>query len=368
VVLNACRTGFGLADDLLGRGIPAVVAMQWRISDDMAVDFATSFYEDLTAGFSIETSVGLWREAAASYSGEWATPVILLNAGDGRLIDPAALESQRPATAEGARPLHLAIRSLIESSPAHPPAWGKPSEQAADRLLSLSSSFDGRKVRRPELWKKRVLPKLQRFLAQAAGEDRPLLIDLAAHQSLAFAAGYYLEVKAGVDVSVRQRGGRPTEDWHLLHGAIPAAPLWRELEDFWIGGGPDLAVAIEIARPVEADVRRWMAGQSAAERLPIGRLLRASIHPAPGQTQILSGRHAFALAEQLEAWIWARSAGNRKRTVHLFASAPNGFLFALGRLARNLGKIQLYEYDFGGQGLYLPSFALPSEEYEPVRP
>lgn len=168
VLLNACRTGFGLADDLLRAGIPMVVAMQWRITDRMAIDFSTSFYEDLAAGFAVDTSVSLWREAASGYSEEWATPVVFANVENTRLFEPLPPTS-RPSAEGGGQPLHLALRSWVEKSDQHSPAWGKASEGGADRTLSLASSFDNRTIRNPELWEGRVWPKLQRFLAEAAG-------------------------------------------------------------------------------------------------------------------------------------------------------------------------------------------------------
>jgi hypothetical protein len=45
---------------------------------------------------------------------------------------------------------------------------------------------------------------------------------------------------------------------------------------------------------------------------------------------------------------------------HLFVAAPNGFTFFLGQLARPLGALRLYEYDFGAgmPGAYAPSIDL----------
>lgn len=62
VVLNSCDTARASASDrfsstasvLLRRGIPAVVAMQYEISDEAAITFARGFY---TATGSIPTTV-----------------------------------------------------------------------------------------------------------------------------------------------------------------------------------------------------------------------------------------------------------------------------------------------------------------------
>jgi|GEM_PF-3565920 len=62
-------------------------------------------------------------------------------------------------------------------------------ERDSDRVLDLTGHFDGRAIREPALWTEAAYPALRDFLLEAAAEARPLLLDLAAHWSLAFAAG-----------------------------------------------------------------------------------------------------------------------------------------------------------------------------------
>ena len=51
------------------------------------------------------------------------------------------------------------------------------------------------------------------------------------------------------------------------------------------------------------------------------------------------------------------------RVLHLFISAPNAFIFHLGQLGRWFGRVQMYEYPFGGEerGRYMPSIRFPFE-------
>ena len=95
-VLNACegaRTDpadpfAGVADTLVRRGIPAVVAMQFEFSDDAAVEFAPALYGALAAGLPVDAAVGEARKAVYTVSPlEWATPVLYLRAADGQLFD-----------------------------------------------------------------------------------------------------------------------------------------------------------------------------------------------------------------------------------------------------------------------------------------
>lgn len=113
VVLNACegaradrRDPFaGTAQSLILQGVPAVVAMQFEITDTAAVTFAEELYEAVADGFPLDAAVAEARAAvfaARSSSVEWATPVLYLRSPDGRvfdLTDTPAPVSQQPAPA-----------------------------------------------------------------------------------------------------------------------------------------------------------------------------------------------------------------------------------------------------------------------------
>jgi tetratricopeptide (TPR) repeat protein len=108
-VLNACegaRTDpadpfAGVAETLVRRGIPAVVAMQFEFSDDAAIEFAPALYGALAAGLPVDAAVGEARKAVYTVSPlEWATPVLYLRAADGQLFDitqGAGVNSQEPS-------------------------------------------------------------------------------------------------------------------------------------------------------------------------------------------------------------------------------------------------------------------------------
>jgi hypothetical protein len=92
-VLNACHTAraserdafHGVAQVLLEH-IPAVVAMQFAISDAAAITFAGRFYAALSHGWSVDRAVGDARRALSHAGVEWATPVVHLR-GDGIVFD-----------------------------------------------------------------------------------------------------------------------------------------------------------------------------------------------------------------------------------------------------------------------------------------
>ncbi len=88
VVLNACegaRTSHadpfsGVATSILQRGIPAVIGMQFEITDKAAVCFADRFYTALARGLPIDAALAQSRRAifAAGRETEFGTPVLFL--------------------------------------------------------------------------------------------------------------------------------------------------------------------------------------------------------------------------------------------------------------------------------------------------
>ena len=98
VVLNSCegaRTSAvdpfaGIATSIVALGIPAVVAMQFEISDKAAITFAEELYQSLIARQDpIDVAVAEARKAVFTEVNEteWATPVLFLRNEDGRLFD-----------------------------------------------------------------------------------------------------------------------------------------------------------------------------------------------------------------------------------------------------------------------------------------
>lgn len=96
VVLNACQGArqnrrdpyAGIASSIVARGVPAVVAMQFAITDNASRAFTHEFYRALCEGYPIEASMAEARRAISSTLGnlEWVTPVLYLRAQSGVLF------------------------------------------------------------------------------------------------------------------------------------------------------------------------------------------------------------------------------------------------------------------------------------------
>jgi hypothetical protein len=107
VTLNACNTAAtsraasadpfaGVATALVMAGVPAVIAMQFPVSDAAAIAFSARLYSEIGSGRSIEASVDSGRrkiKAMRPDQHEWATPVLFLR--DPTLM-PVSAAPRRP--------------------------------------------------------------------------------------------------------------------------------------------------------------------------------------------------------------------------------------------------------------------------------
>ncbi|MDH3930882.1 MAG: CHAT domain-containing protein [Chromatiales bacterium] len=121
VFLNSCMGATasrsdpfgGVAQSLIRRGIPAVVAMQFPIPDKAAVALSRHFYRYLASGQPVDAALNSARAFlyARGYEVEWGAPALHMRTPDGRLFDmaPATVEEdktgpQRAAVAEKPQP------------------------------------------------------------------------------------------------------------------------------------------------------------------------------------------------------------------------------------------------------------------------
>jgi len=110
VVLGACETGrrdgrnvwSSVVASLLKAGIPAVVAMQFKIVDNLAAAFSGALYRALVAGFTVDEAVAMGRAAirVEALQGQpdipdWGVPVLYLRVPSGIIFNPVSDETAR---------------------------------------------------------------------------------------------------------------------------------------------------------------------------------------------------------------------------------------------------------------------------------
>jgi WD40 repeat protein len=168
VLLNACDTGRAGALDpfsstagaLVRRGIPAVVAMQYEISDGAAIEFTRTFYGALADGFPIDVGVMEARRAvklAHRSSLEWGTPVLYLRSTHARIFDLSASPPPKPKPPRGPGTSEDAVAFLEDTKPVVAVVFSPDSSMLAtgssDRMgwtghVRLWSVTSGRELRR----------------------------------------------------------------------------------------------------------------------------------------------------------------------------------------------------------------------------
>ena len=157
-LLNACEGGrasrtdpfAGVAQSLVQQGIPAVIAMQFAITDKTAITFAREFYGAIADGYPVDASLTEARKFiyAQGPNVEWGTPVLYMRSPDGSIFDvPLATPEERQRRIQLANLYRQADQSMAEQD------WAgalvvltriqrlDPSYRDAARLQSLAASL-----------------------------------------------------------------------------------------------------------------------------------------------------------------------------------------------------------------------------------
>ncbi len=140
-LLNSCegartsRTDLfaGVAQHLVQQGIPAVIAMQFEITDQAAITLSYEFYNALANNYRVDAALSEARKAlyAAGNDIEWGTLVLYLRAQDSKLFD---LPIKRPMSIPRSEPLPTTQSAFTVSNPTPPTRR----QQKVNRSFALS--------------------------------------------------------------------------------------------------------------------------------------------------------------------------------------------------------------------------------------
>ena len=217
-------------------------------------------------------------------------------------------------------------------------------EDEVDPFLDLASLFDGRQILASEYWVTEVGPRLHEFIAAKAVPLGRFRLQLSAHSSIAFAAGYEFDPKSGVVVSLLQNSAGGSSLWEIpATSAARREELWTVTDLDVNPRGRDVGIVLSATHNACPEVLDYVNSH-----LPqLGRLLVFTVQPDVGPTSVADGHHAWDLAQEVVNVVQEKCPRHAAMVrLHLFGAAPNGLMFFLGRLARNLGPIQLYEHAF----------------------
>lgn len=185
-VLNSCEGArpslsdpfSSVATSLIEHGIPAVIGMQFEITDQAAILFSSAFYAALAEGRPVDESLSQARMTifADDNDIEWGTPVLFMRVTDGRLFDLLAGPAVAPPAAgvapESAPTVPVALfgeTSTVVAPPA-PPVESPP--PASPPPTELATAGDDERRRREEEAAEAEQQRLTQEAAAAAEAKR----------------------------------------------------------------------------------------------------------------------------------------------------------------------------------------------------
>lgn len=233
------------------------------------------------------------------------------------------------------KPKCLAIRSF---SP-----WANFLDSEADELLCLLPHFCSRELKEGTQWGE-IVPMIRSFIEESPDASRRNTLHLCAHQTIAFAAGYFLPFKSGVEVDVVQSSKGRRELWSWSGEAGQGAPsVDVEVETIDVNGGGGCVLALGLTHDIRSSVREHIKSLGMTPRVFVYVDAANNTHGHDAIEGAGHAEHACVVAVKALRSAGAQADGK----VHVFAAAPNGLLFFLGRHMAGAWKIQFYEYAFG---------------------
>jgi hypothetical protein len=313
-----------------------------RISEDLNKELYLLGFVPVEAGQAVHPYDDLIKKLLAQGSNEFTREALMT------LTERERLRRGDYVT-PGEDSIPIGIRSFMR--------WAEHMEDETADMLCLVRHFDGRNVRDERLWSTNIVPEVEAFISKNSALGKPALLLLDTHASVAFAAGYCLGAKSGADITPVQRTRTGKEAWRAQRSNNHNYDGWTISEIERPSEGHEVALAISVTHDVIFDVKEFVE-RSAPN---VGRILACSIKPRPGPGSLLDGSHALLLVEELAAVLKRRSREERATKLHIFASAPNAFMFYLGQMAKGFGQGTMYEYDFDNNalGAYQASISFP---------
>jgi hypothetical protein len=247
------------------------------------------------------------------------------------------------------RPPTIGIRSFIR--------FAERLESDVDELVCVSNNFEGRHLKPGGSWDSvasKVLTSLSDPNLRGRLRGVPSAIALECHGSLALLAGWELSQNSGASLGPIQKPG--LKIWRPSPEASCNASWVTQTIDRG-ADHQDMAICLAVTHDVRPDVEAFLASGQAPM---IGRLVLISPEDGPSPQSIKGPDHAYRLATQIPD-ILAKARPSRTARTHFFFACPNALLFFIGQQREALGRVALYEFDFGLErdGSYKHSFSLP---------
>ena len=203
-----------------------------------------------------------------------------------------------------------------------------------DEYCDLRKYFDGRFLQGNYSWN---------YVESKLNKSFKYKLFLETHSSISFSVGRLCDSKSGIDALPIQKS--------YTQGAV----LWDvdrsvEVNHDWDvsfisvdSDAFDTALVLNVTRNICDDVLAYLNDEGIA----VSKVINCTPKDKKASSILIkNGTQAFCLADSVYNAVARRTTAERRSILHIFASAPNGFMFFLGKVSRGFGKCILYEYDF----------------------
>lgn len=235
----------------------------------------------------------------------------------------------------------------------------------AEFSICLVDMFKGRYLKEGLCWNENIYSQLVSETTKAINDqDLKYQLHINAHTSIAFAMGRLLDSKSGIHAFPIQRTANYGEQLWEIKKSSKAYDLW---DINWLEGCPvnkynfDCVLIVNVTHDITNQVEEYLLD----ENIEVNRKIICKLS---GQcnSAITNGEHAQQLSDEISKVLTQRTREERLGRLHVFISAPIGFVYYLGSVSRGFGKIVLYEYDYEQNitGTYSPSIMFPNEYEE----
>lgn len=202
VVLNNCEGArasdtdpfSGAAQSLIQKGIPAVAAMQFEITDNAAISFTHEFYAGLSDGYPADAALAEARKAI--YQGatkfEFGSPVLYLSAADGVIFNI----TKRATPKEDVLPAE--VEPPIETVPELPPVEPAAPLATIETEVAPTSSFTAEDV---DPAGGADVPTVVMDTVETRGKPRLALVVVGVLAAIAIAVVGFVATRGGTDTA-----------------------------------------------------------------------------------------------------------------------------------------------------------------------
>lgn len=216
-------------------------------------------------------------------------------------------------------------------------------ENETDCHLSLIDMFSGRDLKNEYNWNTDIYENVVEFLTKNTSSKEAYQIYLDTHLSIAFSVGRTFDSKSGVNIyPIQKVFGKGTLLWDVNYAPKKKYSTLEITHLQMEENQTNSALILNITHDIYDDVINYIKENN----ISIGRIINCTQETGCTNFSIEDGTHALNLADSVYRAVAQRTTVERRATLHVFAAAPNGFMFFLGQLSRGMGKCVLYEYGF----------------------